>query len=178
MHAQELWASTPPITRFFVYLVGLVTVLGSFNFVSFSNFVLCSPPSLPCLDTLVYKFQLWRLITTFGFHGVLGGSGTLMTVFNIIFCFMWLKRLESNMFEGKPASFVYFVAIIFGCLITLSLLGFYLINFGFPFMGMAFTMSMVWVFTRMNPTETLSLFGSAAVAYSSYLPILSSYHSR
>jgi len=105
------------------------------------------------------QFQVWRLLTALGFHGTIGGPGTLMTVFNIVFAFMWLSRLESGEFKGKKAAFIWFIFLAGG---FLELVSIFLLPL--PFLGAGLSMAMVWVWTRYNYTQTLSIFGYVDVS--------------
>eukprot|EP01002_Notosolenus_urceolatus_P010235 NODE_3692_length_894_cov_9.343195_g3072_i0.p1 GENE.NODE_3692_length_894_cov_9.343195_g3072_i0~~NODE_3692_length_894_cov_9.343195_g3072_i0.p1 ORF type:complete len:262 (-),score=34.16 NODE_3692_length_894_cov_9.343195_g3072_i0:54-839(-) len=156
---EDLWYGTPRVTRFFCYLIALVTCLPSFVFLALHWLYLHHPPKEFFTDLVVWKLQVWRLVTNLGFHGILGGPGTLMTVFNIIFALMWLNRLEKGEFEGKTGDFIWFITVVAGVMTTLSLLA-----FPAPFMGMGLTMSMVWFWTRLNAEQKLSLFGYVDVS--------------
>ncbi|UYV81302.1 DERL2 [Cordylochernes scorpioides] len=64
-------------------------------------------------DLIFYKFQIWRLFTTFLFFGSFGFS----FFFNIIFTYRHCRNLEESSFRGRTADFVYM--FLFGAVLMI-----------------------------------------------------------
>uniref|UniRef100_H3ANF9 Derlin n=1 Tax=Latimeria chalumnae TaxID=7897 RepID=H3ANF9_LATCH len=100
-------------------------------------------------DVLYRKYQLWRLITNFLFFGPLGFS----FFFNMIFLYRYCRMLEEGSFRGRTADFVFM--FLFGG-ILMTLFGLYASLF---FLGQAFTIMLVYVWSRRNPYVRMNFFG-------------------
>ncbi|KAJ7423367.1 hypothetical protein BTVI_09965 [Pitangus sulphuratus] len=87
-------------------------------------------------DLIFRKFQIWRLITNFLFFGPLGFS----FFFNMIFLYRYCRMLEEGSFRGRTADFV-FMFLFGGFLMT------------------AFTIMLVYVWSRRNPYIRMNFFG-------------------
>jgi len=110
---------------------------------------LVSPFQLYFNPTLILQGQVWRLITTFLFFGTIGFS----FLFNMIFTYRYCRMLEEGSFRGKTADFI--VMFLFG--------GIFMIMFAFfinlLFLGQAFTIMLVYVWSRRNPFLRMNFFG-------------------
>uniref|UniRef100_K7G170 Derlin n=1 Tax=Pelodiscus sinensis TaxID=13735 RepID=K7G170_PELSI len=93
--------------------------------------------------------QIWRLITNFLFFGPLGFS----FFFNMIFLYRYCRMLEEGSFRGRTADFV-FMFLFGGFLMTLFCLFASLF-----FLGQAFTIMLVYVWSRRNPYIRMNFFG-------------------
>ncbi|XP_068952774.1 derlin-3 isoform X4 [Petaurus breviceps papuanus] len=100
-------------------------------------------------DLIFRKFQVWRLVTNFLFFGPLGFS----FFFNMLFLYRYCRMLEEGSFRGRTADFV-FMFLFGGVLITL----FGLLASLF-FLGQAFTIMLVYVWSRRNPYLRMNFFG-------------------
>uniref|UniRef100_A0A182KF94 Derlin n=1 Tax=Anopheles christyi TaxID=43041 RepID=A0A182KF94_9DIPT len=78
-------------------------------------------------------YQLWRICTTFLFFGTFGFN----FLFNMIFTFRYCRMLEENSFRGRSSDFV--MMFLFG--------------------GQAFTIMLVYVWSRRNPFVRMNFFG-------------------
>ncbi|XP_064248149.1 derlin-3 isoform X3 [Passer domesticus] len=92
---------------------------------------------------------IWRLITNFLFFGPLGFS----FFFNMIFLYRYCRMLEEGSFRGRTADFV-FMFLFGGFLMTLF--GLFASLF---FLGQAFTIMLVYVWSRRNPYIRMNFFG-------------------
>uniref|UniRef100_A0A182FIT9 Derlin n=1 Tax=Anopheles albimanus TaxID=7167 RepID=A0A182FIT9_ANOAL len=96
---------------------------------------------------LIFRhFQLWRICTTFLFFGTFGFN----FLFNMIFTFRYCRMLEENSFRGKSSDFV--MMFLFGGTI-LALFA------NLLFLGQAFTIMLVYVWSRRNPFVRMNFFG-------------------
>lgn len=94
-------------------------------------------------------YQLWRICTTFLFFGTFGFN----FLFNMIFTFRYCRMLEENSFRGRSSDFV--TMFLFGgtvlvmCALFVNLL----------FLGQAFTIMLVYIWSRRNPFVRMNFFG-------------------
>ncbi|TRZ02221.1 hypothetical protein DNTS_030444 [Danionella cerebrum] len=100
-------------------------------------------------DLILKKYQVWRLITNFLFFGPLGFS----FLFNMIFLYRYCRMLEEGSFRGRTADFVYM--FLFGG-VLMTLFGVFVNLF---FLGQAFTIMLVYVWSRRNPYIRMNFFG-------------------
>lgn len=110
---------------------------------------LISPFQLYFNPTLILQGQVWRVITTFLFFGTIGFS----FLFNMIFTYRYCRMLEEGSFRGKTADFI--MMFLFG--------GIFMIFFAFfinlLFLGQAFTIMLVYIWSRRNPFLRMNFFG-------------------
>ncbi|XP_041052445.1 derlin-2 isoform X1 [Carcharodon carcharias] len=99
---------------------------------------------------LIFKhYQVWRLITNFLFFGTVGFN----FLFNMIFLYRYCRMLEEGSFRGRTADFVFmflfggFLMTIFGLFVNLV------------FLGQAFTIMLVYIWSRRNPYVRMNFFG-------------------
>lgn len=95
------------------------------------------------------QWQLWRLVTTFLFFGTIGFN----FFFNIIFTYRYCRMLEEGSFRGRTADFV--MMFIFGG--VLMIIFAFFVNL--LFLGHAFTIMLVYVWSRRNPLIRMNFFG-------------------
>ncbi|XP_046904184.1 derlin-3 [Hypomesus transpacificus] len=100
-------------------------------------------------DLIIRRYQVWRLITNFLFFGSLGFS----FLFNIIFLYRYCRMLEEGSFRGRTADFV--CMFLFGG-VLMTLFGVFSNLF---FLGQAFTIMLVYVWSRRNPHIRMNVFG-------------------
>ncbi|MBN3291091.1 DERL2 protein, partial [Polypterus senegalus] len=97
-------------------------------------------------DLIFSKFQIWRLITNFLFFGPVGFN----FLFNMIFLYRYCRMLEEGSFRGRTADFIFmflFGGTLFGLFVSLV------------FLGQAFTIMLVYVWSRRNPFVRMNFFG-------------------
>ncbi|PAA71365.1 hypothetical protein BOX15_Mlig028359g1 [Macrostomum lignano] len=109
-----------------------------------------SPFQLYFHPTLIFKnLQLWRLITNFCFFGTFGFN----FFFNMVFNYRYCRMLEENSFRGRTSDFA-LMFIFGGCFMTLAGL---FVNM--VFLSQAFTIMIVYVWSRRNPFIRMNFFG-------------------
>ncbi|XP_078523940.1 derlin-2-like [Lissotriton helveticus] len=139
--AQE-YMQIPAVTRAYTTACLLTTAAVQLEFIT--PFQLYFNP-----DLIFRKLQIWRLITNFLFFGPLGFS----FLFNMIFLYRYCRMLEEGSFRGRTADFV-FMFLFGGFLMTLF--GLFASLF---FLGQAFTIMLVYVWSRRNPYIRMNFFG-------------------
>ncbi|XP_056677137.1 derlin-3 isoform X2 [Monodelphis domestica] len=138
--AAEFW-QVPAVTRAYTSACVLTTA---------AVLELITPFQLYFNPELIFrKFQVWRLVTAFLFFGPLGFS----FFFNLLFLYRYCRMLEEGSFRGRTADFVY-MFLFGGALMTL----FGLLASLF-FLGQAFTVMLVYVWSRRNPSLRMNFFG-------------------
>ncbi|XP_072462860.1 derlin-3 isoform X2 [Notamacropus eugenii] len=138
--AAEFW-QVPAVTRAYTAACVLTTA---------AVLELITPFQLYFNPDLIFrKLQVWRLITNFLFFGPLGFS----FFFNMLFLYRYCRMLEEGSFRGRTADFV-FMFVFGGVLMTL----FGLLASLF-FLSQAFTLMLVYVWSRRNPYIRMNFFG-------------------
>jgi len=139
---RQEYLHMPVVTRAYTTACVITTLAVQLDLVS--PFQLYFNPIL-----ITKQFQLWRLITTFLFFGTIGFN----FFFNIIFTYRYCRMLEEGSFRGRTADFV--MMFIFGgiCMIIFA----FFVNL--LFLGHAFTIMLVYVWSRRNPLIRMNFFG-------------------
>jgi len=113
-------------------------------------------------DMVVYKFQIWRLITSIIYFPLGPGTGFHYLI-NLYFLYSYSTRLESGVFDGRPADYLFL--LIFNA-ISLVLLGFALT---LRLLMDAMILSVLYIWCQLNKDTTVSFwFGTQFKAM--YLP--------
>eukprot|EP00064_Thunnus_orientalis_P019713 superscaffoldBa00005052_g19841 len=100
-------------------------------------------------DLILRNYQVWRLITNFLFFGPVGFN----FLFNMIFLYRYCRMLEEGSFRGRTADFVFM--FLFGGLL-MTIFGTFV---SLVFLGQAFTIMLVYVWSRRNPNVRMNFFG-------------------
>ncbi|XP_021189844.1 derlin-2 [Helicoverpa armigera] len=132
----------PPVTRAYTTACVVTTLAVQLDLVS--PFQLYFNPNL-----ILRRYQLWRLVSTFLFFGNLGFN----FFFNMIFTYRYCRMLEEGSFRGRTADFV--VMFVFGG--VLMILCAFFVNL--LFLGQAFTIMIVYVWSRRNVFVRMNFFG-------------------
>jgi len=145
MAHQSFWSTymdIPVVTRAYTTACVVTTLAVHMDLVS--AYDLYFNPHL-----VITQHQWWRLFTTFLFFGTLSFN----FVFNIIFTYRYCRTLEESSFRGRTSDFV--MMFIFGAVMTLIIA--YFANL--IFLGHAFTLMLVYVWSRRNPMIRMNFFG-------------------
>lgn len=132
----------PIVTRAYTTACILTTIAVQLDFAS--PFQLYFNP-----DLIVHHYQVWRLLSTFLFFGTFGFN----FLFNIIFTYRYCRMLEEGSFRGRTADFVYM--FLFGAVVMTFIAMF--VNL--LFLGQAFTIMLVYIWSRRNPYIRMNFFG-------------------
>lgn len=132
----------PIVTRYYTTACVVTTLAVHLDLVS--PFQLYFNPTL-----IVLHYQVWRLLTTFLFFGTIGFN----FLFNMTFTYRYCRMLEEGSFRGKSSDFV--MMFIFGGALMICFAFF--INL--LFLGQAFTIMLVYVWSRRNPFIRMNFFG-------------------
>ncbi|PSN40624.1 Derlin-2 [Blattella germanica] len=151
---RQEYMQMPVVTR--AYTTACVITTLAVVRVMFFQLDLVSPFQLYFNPILILKqYQLWRLVTTFLFFGTVGFN----FFFNMIFTYRYCRMLEEGSFRGRTADFV--MMFLFGgiCMIVSfnKLIFAFFVNL--LFLGQAFTIMLVYVWSRRNPFVRMNFFG-------------------
>ncbi|XP_075220931.1 derlin 2 isoform X1 [Lycorma delicatula] len=139
---RQEYLQMPVVTRAYTTACVITTLAVQLDLVS--PFQLYFNPIL-----ILKQYQVWRLLTTFLFFGTVGFN----FFFNMIFTYRYCRMLEEGSFRGRTADFV--MMFLFG--------GFCMVLFAFfinlLFLGQAFTIMLVYVWSRRNPYTRMNFFG-------------------
>ncbi|GFR61644.1 derlin [Elysia marginata] len=139
---QQEYMQMPPITRAYTTACVLTTLAVQLDIIS--PFQIYFNP-----DLIFRQYQLWRIVTSFLYFGPIGFN----FLFNMIFAYRYCRMLEEGAFRGKTADFCFM--FLFG--------GFFMVVMALfvnlVFLGSAFTMMLVYVWSRRNPYIRLNFFG-------------------
>merc|ERR1711871_1568850 len=145
---EEWFKTIPPISR-----AWLVASLGS-TFAVVLGFT--NPVSLYLdWDLIIKKFQIWRVVTAFTFFGKPG----LPFLFQLYIMYKNSTAYERNPFalglhpQGTSADYAFL--IIFG----ISFLSLIALVMEIPFLGPALVFMVLYVWSRRNPTQPMSIYG-------------------
>ncbi|XP_071946250.1 derlin-2-like [Antedon mediterranea] len=139
---QEEFRQIPPVTK--LYTCGCIVTTIAVQLEIVSPFQLYFNP-----DLIFKQFQIWRLATTFLYFGNFG----FHFFFNVLFTYRYCRLLEEGSFRGRTADF--FVMFLFGGTLTIVIAFF--VNL--VFLGQAFTMMLVYIWSRRNTYIRMNFFG-------------------
>uniref|UniRef100_A0A182JGD2 Derlin n=1 Tax=Anopheles atroparvus TaxID=41427 RepID=A0A182JGD2_ANOAO len=139
---RQEYLQIPIVTR--VYSTACIITTLSVHLDIVTPFQLYFNPKL-----ILEHYQLWRICTTFLFFGTFGFN----FLFNMIFTFRYCRMLEENSFRGRSSDFV--TMFMFGGTVLVILALF--VNL--LFLGQAFTIMLVYVWSRRNPFVRMNFFG-------------------
>uniref|UniRef100_A0A6M2DGW3 Derlin n=1 Tax=Xenopsylla cheopis TaxID=163159 RepID=A0A6M2DGW3_XENCH len=139
---RQEYLNMPIVTRAYTTACVITTIAVQLDVVS--PFQLYFNPIL-----IIKNYQIWRLATTFLFFGTVGFN----FFFNMIFTYRYCRMLEEGSFRGRSADFV--MMFIFGG-IAMIISAFFV---NLLFLGQAFTIMLVYVWSRRNPYIRMNFFG-------------------
>ena len=139
---QQEYMQMPVVTR--IYTTACVFTTAAVQLELVNPFQLYFNPEL-----ILRQMQVWRLITNFLFFGTFGFN----FFFNMIFTYRYCRMLEEGSFRARTADFV--LMFLFGGTLMTMLAVF--VNQ--VFLGQAFTIMLVYVWSRRNPYVRMNFFG-------------------
>ncbi|CAB3401480.1 unnamed protein product [Caenorhabditis bovis] len=147
-----IYEEMPPVTRAYTTICVLTTLAVQLDFVTpfhlYFNW-----------ELVVKQWQIWRIFTSFCFFGSFGFS----FLFNMVFTYRYCMMLEEGSFRGRRADFVFM--FIFGATLMV-ICGIFA---QMVFLGQAFTIMLVYIWSRRNPHIQLNFFGVLSFT-APYLP--------
>jgi len=139
---QQEFLQIPVVTRMYTTSCFLTTAAVQLDLVN--PFQLYFNPEL-----IFRQYQVWRLVTSFLFFGSFGFN----FLFNMIFTYRYCRMLEEGSFRGRTTDFLFM--FLFGGTLMIGIALF--VNL--VFLGQAFTIMLVYVWSRRNPVIRMNFFG-------------------
>lgn len=129
----DWFRSIPIVTRWWFSLSIIFPLAGRLGLVN---------PMLLLLDyeTVVHGFQIWRLMTCAFFYPLKG----FHYLINLYFLYSYSKRLETGIFDGRPADHLFMLIVQWIVLLVLGLF------FGIPLLMDPLVMSVIYVWCQLN----------------------------
>ncbi|XP_050399051.1 derlin-1 [Patella vulgata] len=109
----DWYRSIPPITKYWFTGSIILPLAGRIGLLSPMWMILH-------FESFIYKFQFWRPLTAVLFYPIAGPKGFHYLI-NLYFLYSYSTRLETGIFDGRPADYVFMLAFN---LICLTILGF------------------------------------------------------
>eukprot|EP01059_Diplonema_ambulator_P030949 TRINITY_DN5522_c0_g1_i1.p2 TRINITY_DN5522_c0_g1~~TRINITY_DN5522_c0_g1_i1.p2 ORF type:complete len:213 (+),score=64.21 TRINITY_DN5522_c0_g1_i1:54-692(+) len=150
---EQAYFSIPVVTRIYLTLAVLTAGAVTFEFMS--------PLSLYLNYKLVGKGEVWRLLTCFLYFDTF----SVHFFFNMHFLYFYSRRLEEHFYHRRTSRFLYM--FLFGGLMMLGLAAIY----DLPFLSHSLIVMVLYVWSRRNPDEHLSIYGlvTFSAPYLAYL---------
>eukprot|EP00658_Telonema_sp_P-2_P067092 TRINITY_DN5602_c0_g1_i6.p1 TRINITY_DN5602_c0_g1~~TRINITY_DN5602_c0_g1_i6.p1 ORF type:complete len:304 (+),score=95.39 TRINITY_DN5602_c0_g1_i6:128-1039(+) len=139
---EDWYNQIPVITRVYLTLAVATTLLCALEIVSPFSLYFNS-------NAILYKFELWRLVTNFLFFGLFG----IEYVFHMFFLVRYCRLLEENTFHGRTADFLFM--LLFGGTIMTVLAPFLNVHF----LGSSLSFMMVYVWSYRHEHIQMSFLG-------------------
>jgi len=112
--------------------------------------------------SLIYRFQIWRPITALFYFPLVPQTG-FQFLMNLYFLYSYSIRLETGVFDGKPADYLFMLVFNWICLIIIGLLA------SIPLLMNPMVLSVLYVWCQFNKDQIVQFwFGTQFKAM--YLP--------
>jgi len=149
---ENWWNGLPFITKWLFTFSFILTIGAHFGLIKY-QFLLLD------FDALYRKFEIWRLVTPFIFHGRLG----FPFLINMMFLVRYGSSVERDTFLNEPADYLWM--LIIGALL-LYIPGYFV---PLPVLGMGLIMMIIYYWSRKNPQIPMTfMFGARFQAF--YFP--------
>ncbi|XP_046843371.1 derlin-1-like [Xenia sp. Carnegie-2017] len=145
----------PVVTRWWFSLSIAFTLLGRFRILNAVYMFLS-------FDLIAYKFQIWRLFTSIVFYPLSPQNGFHYLI-NLYFLYSYSTRLESGLFNGRPADHLFM--LIFNSIISI-IIGFVMNLF---FLMDPLVLSVLYIWCQIN-RDTIVSFWFGMQFKAMYLP--------
>ncbi|XP_032219163.2 derlin-1-like [Nematostella vectensis] len=151
----EWFRGIPLITRYWFLLSVVFPLLGRIGILHPLYMILN-------FDLVFYRFQIWRLLTAFVYYPITPQTGFHYLI-NIYFLYSYSTRLESGLFDGRPADFL-FMLLFNG--IVLLIIGFVA---SIPLLMDPLVLSVLYIWCQVNK-DTIVQFWFGMQFKAMYLP--------
>jgi derlin-1 len=152
---QDWFKSLPIFTRYWFGLTVLFTLLGRFSILSPSWLVLT-------WEYFAYNFHLWRPVTALFYYPLTPQTGFHFLI-NLYFLYNYSLRLETGIFDGCPADYLFMLAFNWICCVIVSL------AMSIPFLMDPMVLSVLYIWCQINKDVIVNFwFGTQFKAM--YLP--------
>jgi len=152
---QDWFKSLPIFTRYWFGLTVLFTILGRFSLLNPQWLILS-------WETFITNFHVWRPVTCLFFYPLSPKTGFHFLI-NLYFLYNYSLRLETGVFDGRPAD--YFFMLLFNWVLAIIVALFMSI----PFIMDPMVMSILYVWCQLNK-DTIVNFWFGTQFKAMYLP--------
>ncbi|CAH1269667.1 derlin-1-like [Branchiostoma lanceolatum] len=108
----DWFRSIPLITRYWFALSVALPLLGRIGLVDAMSMILH-------WDLTVYHFQIWRPVTALFFYPLMPQTGFHYLI-NLYFLYNYSTRLETGLFDGRPADYLFMLIFQWLCLVIIG----------------------------------------------------------
>lgn len=108
----DWYRGIPQITKYWFTGSVVVPIAARFGLLNAQWLVLL-------FELVVYKFQIWRPVTAVLFYPISGPRGFHYLI-NLYFLYSYSTRLETGIFDGKPAEYVFMLLFNWLCLVIIG----------------------------------------------------------
>lgn len=152
---QDWFKSLPLFTRYWFGGTILFTLLGRFGLLQPAWLVLY-------LEPLIHRFQIWRPFTALFYYPLSPQTGFHFLI-NLYFLYNYSLRLETGIFDGRPADYFFMLVFAWICSVTVAL------GMNIPFLMDPMVLSILYVWCQLNKDVIVNFwFGTQFKAM--YLP--------
>lgn len=151
----DWYRSIPVVTKYWFTGSVILPLLGRFGFIPLVYLILD-------YELLVYHFQIWRPITALFSYPLMPQTG-FHYLLNLYFLYSYSTRLETGIFDGKPADYLFMMLFNWACLVIIGLLA------TIRFLMDPMILSVLYVWCQVNRDQIVTFwFGTQFKAM--YLP--------
>ena len=111
---QDWFKSLPVFTRYWFGGTIVFTLLGRFGLLSPQWLILA-------WELVVYKFHLWRPVTALFYYPLTPQTGFHFLI-NLYFLYNYSLRLETGIFDGRPADYLFMLLFNWTCSVIVALM--------------------------------------------------------
>lgn len=152
---QDWFKSLPIFTRYWFGLTVVFTLLGRFSLLS-PHWLILS------WETFVTKFHVWRSVTCLFYYPLSPQTGFHFLI-NLYFLYNYSLRLETGIFDGRPADYLFMLLFNWVLAIIVALF------MSIPFIMDPMVMSILYVWCQLNK-DTIVNFWFGTQFKAMYLP--------
>ncbi|KAL4234371.1 Derlin 1 [Mactra antiquata] len=108
----DWYRGIPQISKYWFTGSVVVPLVARFGLINPTYLILLS-------DAVIRKFQIWRPITAVFYYPISGPRG-FHYLMNLYFLYSYSTRLETGIFDGKPAEYVFMLLFNWLCLVIIG----------------------------------------------------------
>ncbi|XP_067652128.1 derlin-1-like [Haliotis asinina] len=151
----DWYRSIPQMTRYWFTGSVVVPLVGKLGILSPLWFILQFEP-------FIYRFQIWRPLTAVLYYPISGPRG-FHFLMNLYFLYSYSTRLETGVFDGKPADYLFMLIFNWVCLTIIGLMS------GLMLLMDPMVLSVLYVWCQLNK-DTIVTFWFGTRFKAMYLP--------
>ena len=156
---QDWFKSLPLFTRYWFGLTIAFTLLGRFGILSAGWLVLV-------WEYFIHSFHLWRPVTALFFYPLTPQTGFHFLI-NLYFLYNYSIRLETGVFEGRPADYAFMLLFNWVCCVIVAL------AMNIPFLMDPMVLSVLYVWCQLNKDQIVSFWFGTQVRFSNFQTLYS-----